>query len=131
VVPAGSNGDDKLSEKYQDRHKTCGNGPTSCPRFSIPNCPRRHSRNCGHVHQEDWSDEQIPEKWSLVRLGKHVQNGRHRPQGCKSKRIEHELSEIGRPTQTRGPRHSFEEGFVQFEHSIQARVLYYRQDFIT
>ena len=62
MVPSGAYGDDELSEERQNVHKTCGNGPTSCPRFSVPNCPSRHSTNGGYVNQKDRSDEQAPQK---------------------------------------------------------------------
>src|SRR6267378_5258385 len=98
MVPGGSYGDDELSEERQNKHKTCGNGPTSRPGFSIPNGPRRHSQNGSHVNQKDWSGEQAPHKWNLVRLGNCVQNDRYAPQRCKSKNPEHEPSEICGPS---------------------------------
>jgi len=50
LVAIGSNGDGELWEKRENIHETCGNGATSRPGFSIPNSPRRHSRNGSHVN---------------------------------------------------------------------------------
>jgi hypothetical protein len=117
MVPRGSYGDDELSEESQNIHKTCGNGPTSCPGLSTPNSPGRDTRNGSHVNQENWSCEQAPYKWNLARVGNRVQNDRYAPQRCKSKNPEHELSEICRPTPSWGPL-PFEQAFVWREHAI-------------